>query len=64
MLLLASEIMPSLNKFLELHELPSEEFKLQLLGLLLFDVASTYLYAHALKRIFALKPKKPSGARA
>jgi len=64
MLLLASETMPAINKFLELHALPSDLFKVQLLGLLLFDVASTYVYAHALKAIFAIKPKKKGGARA
>lgn len=56
MLILASEMLPPLNEFLELHPLPSEEFKLLLLALLLFDVASTYFYAKLLRKIFANKP--------
>jgi membrane protein implicated in regulation of membrane protease activity len=58
MMLLAAEIVPSLNVFLELHPLPSDEFKMQLLGLLVFDVVSTYFYSKTLRRIFAVKPSK------
>lgn len=65
MLTLASEAVPFLNTFLELHALPSGEFKMQLIALLLFDVASTFYYSKMLKRIFAITPKdtnKKSGA--
>ena len=58
MMVLASEMVPSLNTFLELHPLPSDEFKVQLLGLLVFDLVSTYFYSKTLRRIFAVKPSK------
>jgi Na+-transporting methylmalonyl-CoA/oxaloacetate decarboxylase gamma subunit len=56
MLLLASELVPALNSFLELHELPSPEFRQELILLLLLDVAVTWIYSKFLRRIFAIKP--------
>lgn len=58
MLTLASEAVPFLNTFLELHALPSGEFKMQLIALLLFDAASTFYYSKMLKRLFAITPKQ------
>ena len=57
MLTLASEAVPFLNTFLELHALPSGEFKMQLIALLVFDVASTFYYSKMLKKLFAVTPK-------
>lgn len=56
MMLLASESIPSLNTFLELHPLPSPEFRSELIGLLLIDVGISYVYAKLIRRIFANNP--------
>ena len=56
MMLLASEMMPALNTYLELHELPSPEFRQELILLLLLDVSLTWFYSKFLRRVFALTP--------
>lgn len=58
MMLLASELIPEMNSFLELQPLPSEEFRQELIFLLLADVAITWVYAKVIRRVFAVKPSK------
>jgi hypothetical protein len=58
MFLLASELLPFLNTFLELHELPTFQFKCELIALMLFDVAATMVYSKTLRNFFAIKPNQ------
>lgn len=56
MVLLASELMPSLNAFLELHPLPDDSFRNDLILMLVLDVVVTWAYSNLLRKVFAIKP--------
>lgn len=64
MLLLASEMMPPFNEFMELHALPSAEFRSTLMGLMLFDLVGTLAYTKLLRWVFAIKPPVKKQKRA
>jgi cation-transporting ATPase 13A1 len=55
---LALELFQPLNDFFEMHAMPSEEFRIQLIGLLVFDVVGTFIYARVLRHVFAIRPKR------
>ena len=63
-LVMASGVLPDVNEYMQLVEMPSREMRVQLMGLVLFDLCSTVAYANLLKRIFAIKPPKRIGQRA
>jgi len=56
MLLMASGIWAELNETMQLVEMPNQEMRVQLMGLLIFDLLSTVMYSALLRRIFAIKP--------
>jgi cation-transporting ATPase 13A1 len=63
-LLLASGLLPDFNELMQLVEMPSAVMRMQLMGLVIFDLLATIAYANALNRIFAIKPKKSAGSPA
>jgi len=56
MLLMASGIWPELNEVMQLVDMPNPEMRVQLMGLLIFDLLSTITYSALLRRIFAITP--------
>jgi cation-transporting ATPase 13A1 len=58
MLLLASEMIPELNEALQLHPLPSAEFRMELMGLIILDLVIVLGYTRFLKRVFRYKAQK------
>ena len=62
-LLLASGLAPELNELMQLVEMPSAVLRMQLMGLVVFDLLSTIAYANLLKRVFAIKPKRTQAGR-
>ena len=60
-LLLASGLAPEFNTLMQLVEMPSPVLRLQLMGLVVFDLLGTVAYSNLLKRVFAITPKRVQG---
>ena len=56
-ILSALNFLPELTDFMELAPLPNEEFRQNLVLLLIFDFAFVLIYERILRRVFARNPK-------
>ena len=58
MITCATGMFPALNEMIELVPFPTADMHMQIVGLLIFDLASTVIYSYILKKVFAINPKR------